>query len=409
MMFDPIDEVIKAYAEGKIVIIVDDEDRENEGDFCVAAEKVTPEIINFMAIEGRGLICLALDNKIANSLDLPPMVSNNTSNFGTNFTVSIDAMEGVTTGISAHDRAKTILTCVKDGVKPTELVRPGHIFPLRAVDGGVLIRAGQTEASVDLAKMGGLKGAGVICEIMNIDGTMMRLPDLKKFAKKHSLKLTSVEEIQKYRVKINDFHIKNTVSANLPTEYGMFRIHFYKNTIDFKEHIILTCGDIQPEGKAINEPVLVRVHSECFTGDVLHSIRCDCGEQLHKAQKMILQAGRGVIIYLRQEGRGIGLENKLKAYNLQDQGHDTLEANKMLGLAPDMRTYGLGAQMLYHLGVRKIKLITNNPSKVTGIQGYGLEIVDRIALETTPTSSNIEYLKTKKTRFGHLLNDDSLA
>lgn len=408
-MFDPIDEVIKAYAEGKIVIIVDDEDRENEGDFCVAAEKVTPEIINFMAIEGRGLICLALDNKIANSLDLPPMVSNNTSNFGTNFTVSIDAMEGVTTGISAHDRAKTILTCVKDGVKPTELVRPGHIFPLRAVDGGVLIRAGQTEASVDLAKMGGLKGAGVICEIMNIDGTMMRLPDLKKFAKKHSLKLTSVEEIQKYRVKINDFHIKNTVSANLPTEYGMFRIHFYKNTIDFKEHIILTCGDIQPEGKAINEPVLVRVHSECFTGDVLHSIRCDCGEQLHKAQKMILQAGRGVIIYLRQEGRGIGLENKLKAYNLQDQGHDTLEANKMLGLAPDMRTYGLGAQMLYHLGVRKIKLITNNPSKVTGIQGYGLEIVDRIALETTPTSSNIEYLKTKKTRFGHLLNDDSLA
>jgi 3,4-dihydroxy 2-butanone 4-phosphate synthase/GTP cyclohydrolase II len=407
-MFDPIDDVIKAYADGKIVIIVDDEDRENEGDFCVAAEKVTPEIINFMAIEGRGLICLAIDNKIANNLDLPPMVSHNTSNFGTNFTVSVDATDGISTGISAHDRAKTILTCLKDGVKPSELVRPGHIFPLRAVDGGVLIRAGQTEASVDLAKMGGLKGAGVICEIMNIDGTMMRLNDLKKFAKKHSLKITSVEEIQKYRVKINDFHIKNTVSANLPTEYGMFKIHFYKNTIDFKEHIILTCGDIMPEGKPIEEPVLVRVHSECFTGDVLHSTRCDCGEQLHKAQKMILQAGKGVIIYLRQEGRGIGLENKLKAYNLQDQGYDTLEANKMLGLAPDMRTYGLGAQMLYHLGIRKIKLITNNPSKVTGIQGYGLEIVERVSLETTPNSSNIDYLKTKKNRFGHLLSDDSL-
>lgn len=408
-MFDPIQDVIKAYAKGEVVIIVDDEDRENEGDFCVAAEKVTPEIINFMAIEGRGLICLALDSKIANTLDLPPMVSNNTSNFGTNFTVSIDAAEGVTTGISAHDRAKTILTCVKDGVKPSELVRPGHIFPLRAVDGGVLIRAGQTEASVDLAKMGGLKGAGVICEIMNPDGTMMRLNDLRKFADKHHLKLTSVEEIQKFRIKNNDFHIKNTVSANLPTEYGMFRIHFYKNTIDFKEHIVLTCGDIKPEGKAIEKPVLVRVHSECFTGDVLHSTRCDCGEQLHKAQKMILEAGAGVIIYLRQEGRGIGLENKLKAYNLQDQGYDTFEANTVLGLEPDMRTYGLGAQMLYHLGVRKIRLITNNPSKVTGIQGYGLDIVERVSLETRPTESNLEYLKAKKVRFGHFLNDDNLG
>jgi 3,4-dihydroxy 2-butanone 4-phosphate synthase/GTP cyclohydrolase II len=280
---------------------------------------------------------------------------------------------------------------------------------LRAVEGGVLIRAGQTEASVDLAKMGGLKGAGVICEIMHIDGTMMRLNDLRTFANKHKLLMTSVEEIQKYRIKNNDFHIKNTVSANLPTEYGVFKIHFYKNTIDFKEHIILTCGDIKPEGKSIDRPILVRVHSECFTGDVLHSTRCDCGEQLHKAQKMILEAGEGVIIYLRQEGRGIGLENKLKAYNLQDQGYDTLEANTVLGLEPDMRTYGLGAQMLYHLGVRKIKLITNNPSKVTGIQGYGLEIVERVSLETTPTESNLEYLKTKKVRFGHFLNDDNLA
>ncbi len=406
--FDPIDDVIKAYSLGEIVIIVDDEDRENEGDFCVAAEFATPQVINFMAVEGRGLICLALENAIADKIDLPPMVAQNTAQFGTNFTVSIDAAEGVTTGISAFDRSHTILTCMKSDVKPSDLCRPGHIFPLRAVDGGVLIRAGQTEASVDLAKLGGLKGGGVICEIMNPDGSMMRLTDLKKYAQSHKMKITSVEEIQKYRIKKGDLNIENTVTTRLPTEFGLFDLHFFKNRIDYKEHLILSCGGLMPNGAPIDEPILVRVHSECFTGDVMHSTRCDCGEQLHKSQIMIQKEGRGVIVYLRQEGRGIGLENKLKAYNLQDQGFDTFEANKHLGLEPDMRTYGLGAQMIYNMGVRKIKMITNNPKKITGIQGFGLEIVERVPMETNPNSVNIDYLKAKKVRFGHYLNHDKL-
>ncbi|PCJ57150.1 MAG: bifunctional 3,4-dihydroxy-2-butanone-4-phosphate synthase/GTP cyclohydrolase II [Planctomycetota bacterium] len=406
-MLDSVEEAIEAFVKGEIVVIVDDEDRENEGDLCVAAEKVTPEIINSMATLGRGLICLAMENSLADKLELPPMVTRNTSSFSTNFTISIDVNNG-STGISAQDRAETILTCVKEDVKPDDLVRPGHIFPLRAQDGGVLIRAGQTEASVDLAKLAGLKGAGVICEIMSEDGSMMRGKELIEFSKKHNYKIISVESIQKYRIKNDEVQVANTVSSKLPTEYGEFDLHYFKNAYDDKDHLILSCGDLKPGGPIQEEAILVRVHSECFTGDVLHSTRCDCGEQLHKAQKMLADEGKGIIVYLRQEGRGIGLENKLKAYNFQDDGLDTLEANKKLGLEPDLRTYGLGAQMIYQMGVRKIKLLTNNPSKITGIRGYGLEIVERIAIETNPKDDNIEYLKTKKTRFGHLLKHKKL-
>ena len=398
--FNTIDEALDDIRTGNMVILVDDEDRENEGDLCMAAEKVTPEAINFMAKYGRGLICLSLTPERVEELKLPMMTDDNTSPFGTAFTVSIEAKRGVTTGISASDRARTILTAIDPGTKAEDLAKPGHIFPLRAKAGGVLQRAGQTEGSVDLARLAGLTCAGVICEIMSEDGTMARVPELMEFAKKHNLRIVTIKDIIQYRMRTESF-VKRIATVKLPTKFGGdFTAIAYGNAIDDNVHIALIKGEITPD-----DEVLVRVHSECLTGDVFASRRCDCGEQLHKAMEMIRKEGKGVILYMKQEGRGIGLINKLRAYELQDSGLDTVEANLKLGFKPDLRDYGIGAQILVDIGVRKMRLMTNNPKKIVGLEGYNLKVVSRVPIEMNPNERNIVYLKTKKKKLGHILDN----
>ena len=397
MPFATVEEAAELYRQGHFVIIVDDEDRENEGDLCLAADRVTPEAINFMARYGRGLICLALTEERCRELDLPLMVEQNTSTYGTAFTVSIEARGRVTTGISARDRCETVRAAIDPRTRPADLSRPGHLFPLRARKGGVLKRAGQTEASVDLAAIAGVTPAAVICEIMNEDGTMARLPDLKEFAVQHGLKIISVADIINYRMQ-NEKHVHCVASPRLPTEYGDFRVYAYQSDINGEEHVALVMGDITED-----DEVLVRVHSSCLTGDVFHSNRCDCGDQLERAFELVAKEKKGVVLYLLQEGRGIGLINKLKAYELQDQGADTIEANVKLGFAPDIRDYGTGSQILRDLGVRKIRLMTNNPAKYVAIEGFGLEIVERVPLEIEPSSTSRKYLETKKKKLGHIL------
>jgi 3,4-dihydroxy 2-butanone 4-phosphate synthase/GTP cyclohydrolase II len=394
----PVEETLAAVKAGRLIIIVDDEDRENEGDLMVAAEKVTPDIINFMTKHGRGLICLPLTRERLEELRLPLMVQDNTARFQTAFTISIDAKQEITTGISAYDRAKTILTAIDPGTKPADLARPGHIFPLQAKKGGVLARAGQTEAAVDMARLAGLPPAGVICEIMNEDGTMARMPELEKISLEHDLPILTIADLIKYRMK-NECLIKKIDEAALPTKYGDFKIVVFEDIIHPENHIALIKGDIDK-----GEPILVRAHSQCLTGDTFGSYRCDCGDQLHFAMEMIEKAGRGVILYiLHHEGRGIGLTNKIRAYAIQDKGVDTVDANRRLGFKPDQRDYGIGAQILVSLGVKKIRLITNNPRKFIGLAGYGLEIADRIPIEIPPNTSNLQYLKTKKEKMGHIL------
>jgi 3,4-dihydroxy 2-butanone 4-phosphate synthase/GTP cyclohydrolase II len=392
-----VEEAAELYRRGEFVIIVDDEDRENEGDLCIAADKITPEAINFMARFGRGLICLALTEERCKELDLPLMVENNTSPYGTAFTVSIEARGRVTTGISAHDRCETVRMAIDPKTRPLDLLRPGHIFPLRARKGGVLKRAGQTEASVDLAAIAEMTPAAVICEIMNEDGTMARLPDLREFAVRHGLKIITVADIIHYRMQ-HEKHVTCLASPRLPTPYGDFRVHAYKSDITGEEHVALVMGEI-----AEDDAVLVRVHSSCLTGDVFHSNRCDCGHQLDRAFELIAEEKKGVVLYLLQEGRGIGLLNKLKAYELQEQGDDTIEANAKLGFPPDIRDYGTGSQILRDLGVRKIRLMTNNPAKYVAIEGFGLEIVERVPLEIAPTTATQKYLEAKKKKLGHIL------
>jgi 3,4-dihydroxy 2-butanone 4-phosphate synthase/GTP cyclohydrolase II len=398
-MISRIEDALADIRDGKMVILVDDEDRENEGDLTMAAEKVTPEAINFMAKYGRGLICLSMTEKRLTELRIPMMVADNTSRFQTAFTISVDARRGVTTGISAADRATTIATCMDDTSTYEDLAAPGHIFPLRAMEGGVLVRTGQTEGSVDLARLAGLKSAGVICEIMNDDGTMARMPDLEIFAGKHGLKIVTIADLIKYRMNKESL-VRRVATAKLPTKYGgLFTAIVYENDIDPFHHVALVKGDVLPEDK-----VLVRVHSQCLTGDVFGSRRCDCEEQLHTAMAMVEREGKGVIVYMRQEGRGIGLANKLKAYSLQENGKDTVEANEALGFKADMREYGIGAQILVDLGLHKIRLMTNNPRKIIGLQGYGIEVVERVPIETKPNKENVEYLKTKAQKMGHLLS-----
>ncbi|WKZ33766.1 MAG: bifunctional 3,4-dihydroxy-2-butanone-4-phosphate synthase/GTP cyclohydrolase II [Thermodesulfobacteriota bacterium] len=400
MSIKRIEEALKAIREGRMVILVDDEDRENEGDLCMAAEVITPEAVNFMARHARGLICVTLTEERADLLALPPMVDDNTSLFRTAFTVSVDARDGVTTGISASDRAKTILACVDDNAGPGDLVRPGHIFPLRAKNGGVLVRTGQTEGSVDLSRLAGLKPAGVICEIMNEDGTMARMKDLEAFAKEHGLMIVTIADIIEYRLK-RDRLVTRAAEATVPTRHaGEWTAVVYTNDVDTHEHLALVKGDITPD-----EPVLVRVHSECLTGDVFGSERCDCGEQLKSAMKIIEKEGKGILLYMHQEGRGIGLVNKIKAYALQDKGLDTVEANEKLGFKADLRDYGLGAQILRDLGVAKMRILTNNPRKIKGLEGFGLEIVERVPIESVPHSRNVKYLRVKKDKLGHLISN----
>ena len=399
MAVSPIEEVITDIQDGKMVILVDDEDRENEGDLCMAAEKVTPEAINFMATHGRGLICLAMSPDIIEQLGLPMMVQDNQSPYGTGFTISIEARTGVTTGISAADRARTIEAAVAVDATPRDIISPGHVFPLRARKGGVLVRTGQTEGSVDLARLAGMRTAGIICEIMKDDGTMARMPDLEVFAAEHDIKIATVADLVAYRLR-KDVLVHRAAEARLPTDHaGLFRVIAYTNDVDSFEHVALVKGEISSD-----KPVMVRVHSECLTGDVFGSARCDCGEQLHAAMRMVAQEGSGVVLYMRQEGRGIGLVNKLKAYKLQDEeGLDTVEANVELGFKPDLRDYGIGAQILRDLGVREMRLLTNNPKKIVGLEGYGLKVVDRFPIEIPGESENQEYLKCKRDKMGHLL------
>ncbi|MFH1294013.1 MAG: bifunctional 3,4-dihydroxy-2-butanone-4-phosphate synthase/GTP cyclohydrolase II [Pseudomonadota bacterium] len=393
-----VKEVLEDLRQGKMIILVDDEARENEGDLTIAAEKVTPEAINFMAKYGRGLICLALSPEIVEKLKLPLMVYDNRSPYQTAFTVSIEARQGVTTGISAADRAHTTLTAVAEDARPEDLIQPGHVFPLRARRGGVLFRTGQTEGSVDLARLAGLREAAVICEIMNEDGTMARMPDIEKFSKKHDMKIAAVADIIAYRMQTESF-VHSAAETILPTPYGEFKAIAFSNDIDDYEHLALVKGNIDPDRE-----VMVRVHSECLTGDVFGSYRCDCGEQLKRAMEMVQEEGLGVILYLHQEGRGIGLVNKLKAYKLQDEGFDTVEANEQLGFDPDLRDYGVGAQILVALGVRKMKLITNNPRKIIGLEGYNLQVTGRVPIEIEPRPENRKYLLTKCQKLGHLMN-----
>ena len=408
--FSEIAEVLEELRQGKMIVLVDAEDRENEGDLVCAAEKVTPEIINFMAKYGRGLICLPLTAEKCDSLGLYPQTVDNTARFGTAFTVSIDAAEGISTGISAADRARTIQVVIGDNAKASDLVRPGHIFPLRARDGGILVRAGQTEGAVDLMRLAGLKPAGVICEIMNEDGSMARVPELLKFCGKHNLKVASIAKLIEYRLQ-RESQIKRVECVNLPTDYGEFKLIGYESITSDEPHLALCKGGVgalDEHGKPIehNEPVLVRVHSECMTGDLFHSQRCECGYQLITAMKMIEEAGKGALIYLRQEGRGIGLTNKLRAYKLQEQGLDTVEANLKLGFTADKRDYGIGAQICRDLGLRKIRILTNNPKKISRLEVYGIKIVEQIPLRAEPTEHNVDYLRAKKYHLGHMLDED---
>jgi 3,4-dihydroxy 2-butanone 4-phosphate synthase/GTP cyclohydrolase II len=398
MALATIPEAIEDVRAGKFVIVVDDEDRENEGDLIMAAEKVTPEAINFMAVHGRGLICMPVTGQRLEELKIPMMVSNNTAKLGTAFTVSVEAREGTSTGISAADRARTVHAIIDPRTRPEDLLMPGHMFPLRAKDGGVLVRAGQTEATIDLARLAGLYPAGVCCEIMNEDGTMARLPQLEEIARKFDLKIISVADLIAYRFR-HERLVQSVAEAKLPTPYGEFKVIAYKAQNDPDEHLALVMGDV-----ATDEPVLVRVHSQCLTGDVFGSLRCDCGEQIRMAMKKIAEEGRGVVLYMRQEGRGIGIHNKIKAYALQDQGMDTVEANLYLGFKADNRTYGTGAQILVDLGIRNMRLMTNNPKKLSGLESYGLKITEQLPLTTTPNEHNRRYLQTKQKKMGHILN-----
>jgi len=399
LVLDSIEDALADLAEGKMCILVDDPDRENEGDLCMVAEHVSAQAINFMAKEARGLICLTLTNERADRLGFPPMVQDNTCKYQTAFTVSIDASKGITTGISAYDRYKTILDSTRPDANAEDFVKPGHVFPLRARNGGVLERAGQTEGSVDLARLAGCLPSGIICEIMNEDGTMARLPELIEFGKKHSLKIISIEDLIEYRISRESL-VTLVAQSELPTEHGLFDVRVYESSVDQKDYVVLSKGSFSEQ-----EPVLVRVHSQCLTGDIFGSSRCDCGDQLRISMQLIEKEGKGVLLYLSQEGRGIGLRHKIQAYKLQEQGYDTVEANQKLGFAPDLRHYGVGAQVLKHLGISRMKLITNNPRKIIGLDGYGLEVVERVPLEIKPKKCNERYLMTKKAKLGHLLKE----
>ncbi len=400
MKFHTIEEAIADFKNGQLLIVVDDEDRENEGDFCLAAEKVTPEKINFMAKHGRGLICVAMPPERLEALDLHPMVPDNTARLGTSFTVSVDAKRNTTSGISAHDRAETILQLIAPATKPHDLARPGHIFPLRAQPGGVLTRSGHTEAVVDLSRLAGLYPAGVLCEIMDEDGSMARVPRLMEIAAQFNVKIVTIRDLIEYRRR-HEKLVQRIVTTRFPSRYGDFMLHLYESDTDNYHHLAIVKGEV-----STGAPTLVRVHSQCLTGDILGSLRCDCGEQLARALQQIEHEGRGVLLYMRQEGRGIGLANKIRAYKLQDEGKDTVEANEALGFKADLRDYGIGAQILYDLGIRQIRLLTNNPKKIVGLEGYGLQVVERVPIQVEANAANQRYLQTKRNKLGHLLVDD---